>query len=237
MKEIERIGLLKMDFLGLSTLTLLDDAVKHIKETTGDDDRPRAAAARRREDVSALPERPDARRVPVRELGHARHAAQGQAAVSRGSDRAERALPARARCAAASSTTTSPASTAASRSSTTLPQMEPVLKETYGVIAYQEQVMRLASELAGLHARPGRRAAPRDGQEGRREDAGAARRLHERLPRARHPREEGDQDLRVHRVLRRLRLQQVALDDLRAARVSDRRTSRRTTRATSWRRC
>jgi DNA polymerase-3 subunit alpha len=36
MKEIERIGLLKMDFLGLSTLTLLDDAVKHIRETTGD---------------------------------------------------------------------------------------------------------------------------------------------------------------------------------------------------------
>ena len=37
MKEVERVGLLKMDFLGLSTLTLLDDAVKHIKETTGDE--------------------------------------------------------------------------------------------------------------------------------------------------------------------------------------------------------
>jgi DNA polymerase-3 subunit alpha len=36
MKEIDRIGLLKIDFLGLSTLTLLDDAVKHIHETTGD---------------------------------------------------------------------------------------------------------------------------------------------------------------------------------------------------------
>src|SRR4029078_6808889 len=35
MKEIERVGLLKMDFLGLSTLTLLDDCVNHIKETTG----------------------------------------------------------------------------------------------------------------------------------------------------------------------------------------------------------
>ena len=31
-----------------------------------------------------------------------------------------------------------------------LPQMESVLKETYGVIAYQEQVMRLASDLAGF---------------------------------------------------------------------------------------
>ncbi|WP_410968819.1 hypothetical protein, partial [Salmonella sp. SAL4444] len=36
MKEIERVGLLKMDFLGLSTLTLLDDCVRHIEETTGD---------------------------------------------------------------------------------------------------------------------------------------------------------------------------------------------------------
>src|SRR4029077_9765878 len=36
MKEIDRVGLLKMDFLGLSTLTLLDDAVKHIEETTGE---------------------------------------------------------------------------------------------------------------------------------------------------------------------------------------------------------
>ena len=34
-----------------------------------------------------------------------------------------------------------------------LPQLEPVLRETYGVIVYQEQVMRIASELAGLHAR------------------------------------------------------------------------------------
>src|SRR5262245_11521175 len=35
MKEIERIGLLKMDFLGLSTLTLLKDAVEEVRATTG----------------------------------------------------------------------------------------------------------------------------------------------------------------------------------------------------------
>ena len=35
MKEIERIGLLKMDFLGLSTLTLIFDAIEEIKRTTG----------------------------------------------------------------------------------------------------------------------------------------------------------------------------------------------------------
>src|SRR5881392_2568725 len=35
MKEIERVGLLKMDFLGLSTLTLIFDAIQEIKRTTG----------------------------------------------------------------------------------------------------------------------------------------------------------------------------------------------------------
>jgi DNA polymerase-3 subunit alpha len=36
MKEIERIGLLKMDFLGLSTLTLIRDALDQIASTTGE---------------------------------------------------------------------------------------------------------------------------------------------------------------------------------------------------------
>ena len=31
-----------------------------------------------------------------------------------------------------------------------LPQLEPILRETYGVIAYQEQVMRIARGLAGF---------------------------------------------------------------------------------------
>src|SRR5437763_10857571 len=35
MKEIERVGLLKMDFLGLSTLTLIADAVEEIRRTLG----------------------------------------------------------------------------------------------------------------------------------------------------------------------------------------------------------
>src|SRR6188472_1544793 len=36
MKEIERVGLLKMDFLGLSTLTLIYDAIDEIERTTGE---------------------------------------------------------------------------------------------------------------------------------------------------------------------------------------------------------
>ena len=37
MKEVERVGLLKMDFLGLSTLTLIDDCLDEIKRTEGVD--------------------------------------------------------------------------------------------------------------------------------------------------------------------------------------------------------
>ena len=37
MKAIEKMGLLKMDFLGLTTLTILDDALKLIKQTRGVD--------------------------------------------------------------------------------------------------------------------------------------------------------------------------------------------------------
>src|SRR3974377_1049683 len=36
MRDIELSGLLKMDFLGLSTLTLLHDAVEEIRATTGE---------------------------------------------------------------------------------------------------------------------------------------------------------------------------------------------------------
>ena len=63
-----------------------------------------------------------------------------------------------------------------------LPQMEPVAQ---GDLRRHRLsgTGHAARERAGrLHARAGRRAAPRDGQEGRREDAGAARTLHERLP-------------------------------------------------------
>ena len=37
MKALERIGLLKMDFLGLTTLTVLDDTLKMIEQNRGED--------------------------------------------------------------------------------------------------------------------------------------------------------------------------------------------------------
>ena len=80
MKEIERVGLLKMDFLGLSTLTLIDDAIKEIERTTGEQLDIDRRAARRSEDLRDLPGRPDLRHVPVRVERDARHPPQGEAA-------------------------------------------------------------------------------------------------------------------------------------------------------------
>jgi len=50
------------------------------------------------------------------------------------------------------------------------PLLEPILKPTYGVIVYQEQVMQIAQVLARLFARRRRLAAPGDGQEEARGD-------------------------------------------------------------------
>ena len=50
-----------------------------------------------------------------------------------------------------------------------------MLKPTYGVIVYQEQVMQIAQVLARLHARRRRPAAPRDGQEEARGDGRSRR--------------------------------------------------------------
>ena len=72
-----------------------------------------------------------------------------------------------------------------------LPQLEPILADTYGVIAYQEQVMRIASVARRLHARRVRRAAQGDGQEERRGHAGAAREVRRGREEERHHREEG----------------------------------------------
>ena len=61
-----------------------------------------------------------------------------------------------------------------------LPELEPILAETYGVIAYQEQVMRISNVARRLHARRSRPAAQGDGQEERRGDGEAARQVRRR---------------------------------------------------------
>ena len=66
------------------------------------------------------------------------------------------------------------------------PLLEPILKETFGVIVYQEQVQQIAKELSGYSLGAGRHPAPRDGQEDQEGDGRAARAFRRRRGRSRH---------------------------------------------------
>ena len=56
-------------------------------------------------------------------------------------------------------------------------RLEPILSPTYGVMVYQEQVMKIAQEIGGYTLGRRRPAAPRDGQEEARGDGQAPRHL------------------------------------------------------------
>ena len=66
MGAIEKMGLLKMDFLGLTTLTVIDDCLKLIKSTKGIElDLATIPLDDTRDLRAGLPSRPDLRRLPV----------------------------------------------------------------------------------------------------------------------------------------------------------------------------
>jgi DNA polymerase-3 subunit alpha len=149
MKEIERIGLLKMDFLGLSTLTLLDDAVAEIERTTG-----------RAIDLAALT-LDDAKTYELFSAGQTLGVFQFESAGMR--EILRKAKPQRLEDLIALNALYRPGPLRGGMVDDfidrkqgrvevkyDLPQLEPVLRETYGVIAYQEQVMRIANEVAGF---------------------------------------------------------------------------------------
>jgi DNA polymerase III subunit alpha len=149
MKEIERIGLLKMDFLGLSTLTLLDDAVAEIKRTTGTD-----------LDLATLPldDEPTYRLFSEGQtLGVFQFESSGMREILR------KAKPQRLEDLIALNALYRPGPLRGGMVDDfigrkhgkievkyDLPQLEPILRDTYGVIAYQEQVMRVANVVAGF---------------------------------------------------------------------------------------
>ena len=66
MVAIEKMGLLKMDFLGLTTLTILTDALKLIEQNARHAAHARSDSAGRSRDLrEGLPQRTDVRRLPV----------------------------------------------------------------------------------------------------------------------------------------------------------------------------
>ena len=94
MKHVEQAGLVKFDFLGLTTLTILQRAVGFLQRA-GHRGRSGPAAAGRSRDLRDAAARRRRRGVPVGRPGHARRAAPDAPRPVRGSDRRGRAVPAR----------------------------------------------------------------------------------------------------------------------------------------------
>jgi DNA polymerase III subunit alpha len=149
MKEIERVGLLKMDFLGLSTLTLIRDALDEIKRTDGID-----------VDIDAIP-LDDAKTYKLFCDGQTYGVFQFESSGMR--ELLRKAKPERLDDLIALNALYRPGPLksgmvddfiARKQGKTEvkyeLPQLKPILSDTYGVIAYQEQVMRIAAVLAGF---------------------------------------------------------------------------------------
>jgi DNA polymerase III subunit alpha len=149
MKEIERIGLLKMDFLGLSTLTLIFDAIQEIKRTTGVE-----------LDIDAIP-LDDPKTYEIFQDGQTYGIFQFESSGMR--EILRKAKPQRLDDLIALNALYRPGPLrsgmvddfiARKQGKTEvkyeLAELEPVLADTYGVIAYQEQVMRISNVLAGF---------------------------------------------------------------------------------------
>jgi DNA polymerase-3 subunit alpha len=146
---IEKIGLLKMDFLGLRTLTVIDNAVKNIKKTRGIDididaipfeDKETFEMLQRGETSGVFQLESSGMRALLRDLQPTaftdiiaiealyRPGPLGSGMVK---DFVERKHGRKA-------------------IDYPHPILEPILKETYGIMVYQEQVMRIASTMAGF---------------------------------------------------------------------------------------
>jgi DNA polymerase-3 subunit alpha len=149
MNALERIGLLKMDFLGLTTLTVLDDAVRLIRQNRGIEI-----------DLSALP-LDDAASYTVFARGETSGIFQFESHGMR--DILRRYQPTRFEDLTALNALYRPGpiqggmiddfiarKQGRKRVTYDLPELEEILSETYGVILYQEQVMQIANRLAGF---------------------------------------------------------------------------------------
>src|SRR5712664_3000990 len=149
MGALERLGLLKMDFLGLTTLTVLDDAVRMVQQNRG----------------MAL----ELDRLPLDDAETYKLFARGDTTAifqfeSHGMrDILRRYQPTRLEDLTALNALYRPGpiqggmiddfinrKQGKKKVSYDLPELKEILEETYGVIVYQEQVMQIANRLAGF---------------------------------------------------------------------------------------
>jgi len=154
MVAIEKMGLLKMDFLGLTTLTILDDTLKLIKQKPAGDG-PLAALV----DLSAIPHDPPTYEK-VFHTGLTSGVFQFESHGMR--DVLRRYKPNSIEDLTALNALYRPGPIQGGmiddfidrkhgrkRIEYELPELQQILEETLGVIVYQEQVMQIANRLAG----------------------------------------------------------------------------------------
>src|SRR6185503_18102741 len=148
MKAVEKLGLLKMDFLGLKTVTVVDDAVKLLRLQGIE------------LDLDAVP-LDDAETFRIFCDGRTNGIFQFESSGMK--DMLRRAQPSRFEDLAAFNALYRPGALSVGMVDEfiqrklgkksvryILPETKPILEETYGVIAYQEQVMQIASLVAGF---------------------------------------------------------------------------------------
>ena len=149
MNALERIGLLKMDFLGLTTLTVLDDAVRMIKQNRGVD-----------LDLSTCR---STTQPPMRCFSRGDTTGIFQFESHGMRDILKRYQPTRLEDLTALNALYRPGPIQGGmiddfiarkhgkkKVAYDLPELEEILSETWGVILYQEQVMQIANRLAGF---------------------------------------------------------------------------------------
>ena len=147
MNDVEALGLLKMDFLGLRNLDVIDRAVELIEESSGVTVDVHALPLDDTKTYEMMAQRRCHRRVPVRVQRHARRVAPGEAHPVRGSDRPGCPVPAGPD---AEHPALRRARNGREQFSYPDPRLEPILSETAGISVYQEQLMLIARELAGF---------------------------------------------------------------------------------------
>lgn len=149
MASLEKVGILKMDFLGLRTLTVIDETLKIIKKTKNLDI--------------------DVARIPIDDqntyklLCGAETMGVFQLESSGMRDLLKKLKPNKFEDIIAVLALFRPGPIGSGMTEDFIarknkkvpikydhPKLEPILKETYGIIVYQEQVMRIASDLAGF---------------------------------------------------------------------------------------
>jgi DNA polymerase III subunit alpha len=149
MKAVEKLGLLKMDFLGLTTLTVIDDALKLIKRTRGNVLDLSLIPLDDTETYEKVFHRALTSGVFQFESGGMRDVLRRYKPVSVADLTALNALYRPGPIQGGMIDDFIERKWGRKEVSYELPQLEALLKETLGVMIYQEQVMQIANVLAG----------------------------------------------------------------------------------------